>query len=741
MDKSARVWPYLLAVLMLPLIVLWRQDSMLFPPLGEIDRWVYLGFFRNLINFKQALFPGTYYGSRLSWILPGYAIHALFSPVTAYYILHLMVHSVATVSFFTILRHTAGVRSAFLATLVFGVNPLLWFATGSDYVDGVGVAFCLLALAMLTRSAIMPVSRWSLMLAGAAVAGSVYSNLVWAAIAPVLPLYYIALVWIWHRTSPIRSVLSLCLWLGVGFAIVTAAFAGINYVLDGDFWFYAPSLRAVSAFGLRNNPWFVSIWTPNGLQPWLWFQAVGTLTAIVMMAKALLSFRMRKEVAVRDEVVVLFSVQLLLVLGFMAYMQNHGTPLLGLRFYSSYLLPFAFLVIGASYWSALEKLGQQTYVLICCGAAVVFGAVWFDYAGHLTPIWPAAVRQTAWIGGCAFAMALILRRRPAGVLLALTGSAILASDLRFVPRFVSPAGVLQAPPQSPHEYRDVYERVMHSRENIESVRNGNPIRFWYDRHDPAVRDYIALNSTYLYQYSLLGPDPAKRACDDAVETGALIVVLSRDDAVPEAARRKLTDCWAKFGIAATVAGIDAVNSEDGPYTMTILKASEVPSVRHSVQVVFDSSGRGQMQPPDQTATPANFPLDRWNEWVAKDEHSSVRPVPGGLAVTTPDGQYAWGAMYSPVIATADGRYRFALRYKPRSGRFAFGGYAGDSSHWLAVTQVGRLLPEGDYEMAIWVDLKRGDGILLRIENVNPTGNHPASLLMEQLTAVRMKPDR
>ena len=40
---------YLAAVLLLPLLVLWRQDNTLFTGSGYIDPWVYFGFFRNLI--------------------------------------------------------------------------------------------------------------------------------------------------------------------------------------------------------------------------------------------------------------------------------------------------------------------------------------------------------------------------------------------------------------------------------------------------------------------------------------------------------------------------------------------------------------------------------------------------------------------------------------------------------------------------------------------------------------------
>src|SRR5436853_5824060 len=111
---------YIIAVALLPLIVLWHQDNALFSPPRHTDPWFYLGFFRNLVNFKRDLFPGIYYGSRLGWLLPGYLVHSLVPPLIANWILHLAVHTMATLSFFSILRMTIGLRGACLGTMVFG---------------------------------------------------------------------------------------------------------------------------------------------------------------------------------------------------------------------------------------------------------------------------------------------------------------------------------------------------------------------------------------------------------------------------------------------------------------------------------------------------------------------------------------------------------------------------------------------------------------------------------------------
>src|ERR1700689_1368714 len=101
---SERVLPYAIALLLLPALVLCWRDDPLYSPLWQSDPWFYLGYFRNLVNFKRDLFPGFYYGSRLSWILPGFAVHSFLAPLIANAILHLTAHSIAVLSLFSILR-------------------------------------------------------------------------------------------------------------------------------------------------------------------------------------------------------------------------------------------------------------------------------------------------------------------------------------------------------------------------------------------------------------------------------------------------------------------------------------------------------------------------------------------------------------------------------------------------------------------------------------------------------------
>jgi hypothetical protein len=707
---SIRNGLYVVAVLLLPLLVLWHRDNVLYSPPWCTDPWFYLGYFKDLADFKRDLFPTFHSGSRYPWILPGYLIHSLFAPVIANCILHLTVHSIAVLSLFSILRVTAGVRGAFLTAMVFSLHPWLWAATGWDYVDGPDIAYCLLALALLTRSARQPVRRGSLLLAGMALAGMLYTNLSWITIAPLLPLSYIVLVRAWHRTPMIRSLPAVCLWSGAGFGIVTVAFCGVNYLLDGSLWFLRSTIVLARSV-VANWLWPVSMWQNGGLGPWLWFGAVAGIAAVLLLPS-----RLRKGAVTHNAAGLLFSAQLLVTVAFMAYQQYRGIAVLGIYSYASHLLPFVFLVIGTSFWPAAEAMSPRAFVLTCCATAVVFGAIWYRAEQPLLPASEAALAGTG-----ALALALVLRRRQTGVLLAMAGFAFLT------------AGVVTETVQL-HGTRAEYERVMDTRERIESVRHGGAVWFWYNESDPDIPDYFAVNATYLAEFSRLGTAFPQYGCDVKLETGALVVVSSRDQRAPETASGVLADCWRAQGMKPEVEEVDGFQRSDRPYTVAMIEAVADSSLRHPLRPVFDATGKASLQIVENSTEPVAFPPERWIRWQKQTDNASMQITPAGIAVRTPRLPYAWAVGYPPLVAPVTGRYRFALQYSHRSGEFCFAACRSDDSPYLATDVAGHR--DGDIrELCLWLDLKRGETVLLRVANNNNLGPGAASFLIEKLSAV------
>jgi hypothetical protein len=272
----------------------------------------------------------------------------------------------------------------------------------------------------------------------------------------------------------------------------------------------------------------------------------------------------------------LFSAQLLVTVAFMAYLQYRGIAVLRQYTYSTHLLPFVFLVIGTSFWPAAEAMSPRAFVLTCGATAVVFAAIW--YRAEQPPLPP---RETAVAAAGALALALVLRRRQTGTLLALAGFAVLTAGM------VTEAVRL-------HGTRAEYERVMHARERIENLRHGGAVWFWFNESDPDSPDYFALNATYMAEASRLGTTFPRYGCNIRLETGALVVVSSRDQRAPETASGVLADCWRAQGMKPEVDEVDRFRS-DRPYTVAMIEAVADSSLRHPLRPVFDATGKASLQ--------------------------------------------------------------------------------------------------------------------------------------------------
>jgi len=695
----AKVWPYTLAVALLPLLVLWHRDNALYPPPWYGDSWFYLGFFRNLLEFKRSLFFNMYYGSRLSWVLPGFLIHSVFPVVAANSILHLSVHIVATLSLFSTLRLTAGARRAYLATMVFSVQPWLWAATGWDYPDGAGIAYCLLAMALLTRNALQPVGKWSLLLAGMALAAMAYAHLFLASLTPLLLLYYIGSAWAWRRTPPIEAARRLFLWAGAGFGIVTAAFCCINYVLDGNVWFYAPSI--VQARSMASNfLYFKPVWAEHQLVPWLWPAVTGSIAALLLLPS-----RVRRELTGRNAAALLFSAQLLLAFAYMAFLQLRGSTVLGHHPYVSYLLPFTFLAIGISFWPAVETMSLRGYLMVCSAAAAVFAAVWFEPLGMLLPTSPAA--QQAWLGLCGgvLPLALLLRRRLAGTLLAIAGFGAFCC--------LSLAQTTNLYWVDLHGNREQYQRLMDARQRIEKWRGHYPILFWYDKQEPAYFEYCALNATYISEFARIS-EHFPSGCPKPAAKGSLVVVSSWREGAAEIARSALDRCWSGTGRRAVIEDTFAGSQGPQPYTIALLGSETDSSVLRPLSVTFGlTSRKGFLRLVPNPTRDEPLPLHLWSS----SQGASQSLTSEGIEVRTPGGRLDYALTYPALEVPATGRYRFVLRYSPRSGRFAFGGFPADESRWLASVQ-SRDNRGRHEEAAFSLDLNQGDSVILRIANSN-----------------------
>jgi hypothetical protein len=596
-ESRARAMGYLTAVLLLPIMVLWRQDNALFTGYGYIDPWIYFGYFRNLVEFKRNLFVGDPHGAHLSWILPGAVLHHWFPPVTATYLLHFGVHTLATLSLFLTLQWLAGARRAFVTAMVFSANPWLWAATGWDYVDGIAIAYCLLTMALLTWAARIPTRRWALIAAGMSLAALLDTGAGWLALAPILPLYYAGLMWIWHRIPIPRSFVVLFVWFGAGCFSMAAVFIVANRFLDGfavraswveqpRFWMaiIAAAVSAAILFLIRrqirravsgpaplplivicglawialalitrgdNSPWR-GLGTDNGPAPWLLFPLVAAAMALAIL------YLERRNWRDGFSVPALLSLQLLCVLAWMTYAQLRGRPELSGFYSANKLLPFSFLVIGARFWPEVEKVRLLDYAIFCAVAAISLSYAWLGEGMTLV----AGLPYAPWVGVAALLVPLVWLRFPEYLICTLGGFFVLTA-LGAGARY----GGLDA-----HAFRDQLQTLGIARQRIEIVRQGRPVRFWYDDHDHARPDAVALSSTYDGEESLLSRSFAAAPCDKDLSPSAVVAAIATDlSHGPNFFASALSGCAGGHGPRAALIEIDSFHRGPSGYVMSLLR--------------------------------------------------------------------------------------------------------------------------------------------------------------------------
>jgi hypothetical protein len=542
------------------LIVLWHQDNILFTGYGYIDPWVYFGYFRNLVEFKRTLLPGNSFGTHLSWILPGAALHWLFGPMAAGWILHLGAHTIASISLFLTLKWLVGARRAFAAAILFSLNPWLCLATAWDYVDGIGIAYCLLTMALLTWAALAPVRRWALVAAGMALAALVYCNADWVMLAPLLPLYYIGLTRARHGIPLLRSFGDLCRWFALGCVTVTMAFGAVNYWLDGHLWFYASPVLGVFQRNSPPAPWWQGLWLEGAPSPWLLFAIAATAASVVVLfGEGRRAFRGMTAAA-------LFSWQFLGALAWMIWCQIRGNPLLGASYHASVLLPFSFLVIGTRFWPELEATRLRHYLFFCCVAAFFLGNAW---QGQVTLL-AAGLPYPAWMALAALVASLVLRLSPENTLCGLFAFIVftaLGAGLGY--------GGIDA-----HGYRDQYHALIHARERIETVRQGRPVRFWYDKDDRAMSDAVALTSTYSWSDALLSQSFKSAPCDREQAPSTIVAAIGSDGLHgSDFVASTLTGCWSGKGLRVVPVETDTIQRGASSYSLSLLRVESVSGNR------------------------------------------------------------------------------------------------------------------------------------------------------------------
>jgi hypothetical protein len=704
-----RRW-HLLLLLLAPLAILVPNSDAVYPRVGNVDSWIYYGFFENLFEFKRFLFSETYYASRVSWIFPGWLVHSIFQPFVAMYVLHTAVLYAVLLSIYYVVAAVLDRRTALIASLACGFYPFLWRATGSDYSDGAGIAYYLAALAFATKASQSKRRQFALILAGALLAAAIWSNFFWCLLCPPFLLHYLGVGRLEgaDRRSLLRDLL---LWMGVGFVSLTVLLAAVNYVIDGHWLFFMPAVKFTIKYGNVTDRW-----RQKGVD-WSSKQFLRIAIVVLIAGAAVLSRRIWKDGIRPHRGRLLLYLEFVFSCAIWVFLEARTNPVLQLHYYASYLIPATFLGLAA----VLPPFSAVTaYGIAAAAVAVVLRCSWYING---TP-GPLAAELT---GGS------LLQSVPGGLLIAASG--FWRRPYLTVPMMVAGLGILNysvLPPFSdPNENREGIHRILSARSAVEAERQGRPIRLWYNHDEVTGEEYRSLASTYVFTYSLISEQfPAIPAGMD-IEPGMLIVLPSARGDVIDEALSKLRP----YGLTARVRDAGPIGTGPHSYHLFLL-TPEFPAkqIETFEAKLNPGNSTGLLVPADSAGT-VSFLKSGWKPWEGMTNR--VESTISGILVHTDPKSYSSSARYARLAATEEGTYHFNLRYSAMFGDVSFGALKGDESAWL-IALPGSLHAETS-SIGFNVHLDKGQQFVLVVANSH-ADDQPSIYLLKSLTAVRLAPD-
>jgi hypothetical protein len=212
-------------------------------PPNYLDPWIYTALFTNY-GYLHSAFGWTYYPSRLPWIIPGMVVHAIFGPISAFFVLHSIFFVAGGLFLFLLLRRFFGTAPAFVGYAALMLSPLFYDSYSNDYPDGALLTFLFGALYFVLTTAQGRARKLRLGLAGFFMAAALGTNLFTGVVLLCAALLYAAVNSARGRT-----------WKSLGVDAASAASGAIALIVlcgsvskhfGGEFLFFMPQWRAIS---------------------------------------------------------------------------------------------------------------------------------------------------------------------------------------------------------------------------------------------------------------------------------------------------------------------------------------------------------------------------------------------------------------------------------------------------------------------------------------------------------------
>jgi len=535
------LWHCAVLLVGLPAVMTVFLPDWMYAAPDHIDDWVYNGFFRHLPSYASTLFPGTYYGSRLGWIVPGYFAYHVFEPRVASLVLHLTFYSLAVGSLYVILRRMAGSSAAFFVAVTFGLYLPTIRAHGSDLVDSPVIAYALLAVA-LGMDSVEHVKRWAMFGSGIAVGAMLNCNIGAVFLVPSIVVCFVPLQReVWLSKAVYRQAMTWC----AGIIACTAALSVASRLAGGRWAFFMQSVTWLAAnFNYSSGVTGVA-WLPTA--PWVF------LPLSTVIASGVVCFRSRGRLStaqVRSIAALFLSSAAFALWDFVG-----PGAVLYWPFYVSWLTPWTFLVAGTVLIPSAPRPRAEVAILVTIALLL----------GVSMTLFPSM--QLPGFGLRALGVTLFL------VLVAALAAHATASRLAFAAGiaclnvWISMTGFY-----SPGTHRaDAFGAIDRSVGIIDRYVGPQRRPKLLLASPTKLALYVrGLASVYLFAYTIVSEQFPKVTAEQAalIDPGAVVVVIAEQADTAAV----FDEVFAPFGLRGVRRGIERVETALGPLYLTFFEA-------------------------------------------------------------------------------------------------------------------------------------------------------------------------
>jgi hypothetical protein len=351
-------------------VYVWTKAP-LYNPFASIDPWLYTALWTNFDQIYGS-FSGTYYISRLPWILPGYALNGILDARTAALVLHTTYFLGGGVLFYVLCRRWLGVVAAAMGYVALIGSQMYFNAHRWDYQEGGVLTYMIGAYAfslVRTRSPLLRTS--SLAVGGAFAAAMVTTRIIDVAYLVGLPLLYLAVNGDLPWAARLRQLGGDVAAFAAG-AVALLLACGLFARSHGEeFFFFMPQVRVVRSTSGGYNQLPVDVWLP--LSPYFWVPLF-----VIVFAAVVIAVGPRKGVARR--VLVAATVWLTVDYAAFAAWQFLGKGWLFnlIYYFSSFLVPTLLCLAASAAVLIGARAPSRRSLLtgIACGGAVLWPIVW-----------------------------------------------------------------------------------------------------------------------------------------------------------------------------------------------------------------------------------------------------------------------------------------------------------------------------------------------------------------------------